>query len=206
MAILPYPPAEQVREMLHQSPFSEDTPPGNVFRMLAQAPPVGSAALGLIYAVLSATGLDPRVREIVILRVAWRSESQYAFAQHAAIAGSVGVADAQISSLREGAASHELFNETDLAAVTFADAVLDRADVSAATWARLAEHFPPDRIVELLLTIGCFRMMCRLVTVLELELEPAFGVEALQLARERGLLPARSAFPTTAHASHLHAA
>jgi hypothetical protein len=41
--------------MLRQSPFPVDTHPGNVFRMLAQTPPVGAAALGFIYSVLTDT-------------------------------------------------------------------------------------------------------------------------------------------------------
>jgi 4-carboxymuconolactone decarboxylase len=187
MAILPYPPTEQLRAMLRDSPFSEDTPPGNVFRMLSQAPRVGAAALGLIYSVLSETALDPQVREIVILRVAWLSDAPYAFGQHAAIAASVGVADAQISSLRAGLTPHDAFDDAERAAIEFADRVVSHPHVSEEMFARLGEHFDSDQVIEMLLTTGCFRMMCRLVTVLELELEPAFGVEALQLSREPGL-------------------
>lgn len=184
MSILPYAPPDQLREMLRRSPFSEDTPPGNVFRMLAQAPRVGAAALGLIYAVLTEMDLDPRVREIVILRVAQRSDAPYAFAQHAAIAASVGVSDAQVSALRTGAAPLEVFDDAQRAAVAFTDVVLEEANIGEAGFAGVSAYFPAAQIVELLLTAGCFRMMCRLVTVLELELEPAFGVEALQQARE----------------------
>ena len=49
---------------------------------------------------------------------------------------------------------------------------------------RLRIHFTCRQIVELLLTIGCCRMMSRLVTVLELELEPLFSVDALRRAHE----------------------
>lgn len=183
MPRLPYADADQLGEMLRQSHFSEDTPPGNVFRMLAQAPPVGAAALGLIYAVLSEADLDPRVREIVILRVAERSAAPYAFAQHAAIAASVGVAAAQVAELERGRPLSELFDERERAALAFVDQVLDEPRASAETFARLGQHLPARQIVELLLTAGCFRMMSRLVTVFELELEPAFGVEALRKAR-----------------------
>jgi 4-carboxymuconolactone decarboxylase len=187
MPRLPYADADQLGEMLRQSPFSEDTPPGNVFRMLAQAPPVGAAALGLIYAVLSEADLDPRVREMVILRVAEPSAAPYAFAQHAAIAASVGVAAAQVAELERGHAPSELFDEPERAALAFADLVLDEPRVSAETFARLGQYLTSRQMVELLLTAGCFRMMSRLVTVFELELEPAFGVEALRKARTPSL-------------------
>jgi hypothetical protein len=34
--------------------------------------------------------------------------------------------------------------------------------------------------MELLLTAGCFRMMSRLVSIPELEMEPSFGVDTLR--------------------------
>jgi hypothetical protein len=49
---------------------------------------------------------------------------------------------------------------------------------------RLRAHFTCCQIVELLLTIGCNRMLSRLVTLLQLELEPLFGVDSLRRAHE----------------------
>jgi alkylhydroperoxidase family enzyme len=184
MARLPYAHAAQLQAMLRRSPFPEDIHPGNVFRVLALAPDVGAAALGFIYALLSESDLEPRLREIVILRAAQRSDAPYAFGQHAAIATSAGVLEAQISSLRNGEVPDTLFDELERTALAFADEVLDRSHFSEATAARAQECFSPRQMVELLLTAGCFRMMSRLVTLLELELEPSFGVQALRRARE----------------------
>ena len=184
MARLPYADADQLQAMLRQSPFPEDIHAGNVFRMLALAPDVGAAALGFIYALLSDSDLEPRLREVVILRAAQRSDAPYAFAQHAAIATSVGVPQAKISSLRNGEVPDHVFDERERAALAFADEVLDRSHSSAPTFARVRERFSARQVVELVLTTGCFRMMSRLVTLLELEPEPSFGVQALQRARE----------------------
>ena len=187
MARLLYATAEQLEDTLRRSPFRDDTHPGNVFRMLSHTPPVGAAALRFIYAVLIDAELDPRLRETVILRAAQRSDAPYAFAQHAAIAASVGVRDAQISALENGHATNDLFDQRERTALTFADEAIDASHVSDETFARVHEHFPARQIVELLLTAGCFRMMSRLVTILELEQEPSFGVDALRKARESAL-------------------
>lgn len=72
MASLPYATTSKLHEMLRDSPFPEDIHPGNVFRMLALAPPTEAAALGLIYSVLTETELGPALREMAILRVAQR--------------------------------------------------------------------------------------------------------------------------------------
>ena len=187
MARLTYPDAERLHAMLRRSPFPEDIHPGNVFRILALAPDAGAAALGFIHALLTKSDLDPRLRELAILRAAQRSDASYAFGQHSAIAASVGVPEAQISSLRSGDVPDNLFDEFERAALAFTDEVLDHAHVSDATFAPVRDCFSARQVVELLLTAGCFRMMSRLVTLLELELEPSFGVQALQHAREPAL-------------------
>jgi alkylhydroperoxidase family enzyme len=152
--------------------------------MLAHAPAVGAPALQLVYAVLTATDLDPRLRELVILRVAQRCEARYAWVQHAAIAATVGVSDTQMAALERGDLTAGLFTSREQTALAFADEVLDVPRVSDETFAWVRQEFSPREVVELLLTIGYFRMMDRLVTTLELELEPAFGVQALDRARD----------------------
>ena len=119
MPSIPYASSGQLRETLGRSPFPDDTHPGGVFRMLAHTPPLGAAALALIYTVLSDSELDPCLREIVILRVAERSRAPYAFSQHSAIATSVGVDAAQVSSLAAGATPDELFDHRARAAVAW---------------------------------------------------------------------------------------
>ena len=59
--------------------------------------------------------------------------------------------------------------------VDVVDEALDNSHLSEATFNRLHARFPCRQIIELLLTIGCYRMMSRLVTLLELELETVFG-------------------------------
>ena len=59
-------------------------------RVLAHTPPVGGAAFGFMYSLLSQADLDARLREIATLRVAHRSDAPYTFAQHSAIAASGG--------------------------------------------------------------------------------------------------------------------
>jgi hypothetical protein len=78
----------------------------------------------------------------------------------------------------------ELFDERQRAAVAFVDESLDRPQTSEDTWRLALQHFSPHQLVELLLTAGCFRMMSRLVSILELEIEPSFGVDTLRQARD----------------------
>jgi alkylhydroperoxidase family enzyme len=78
----------------------ENTSSSNAFVVLAHAPVVGAAALRLVLALLTETALDPKLRELVILRVSQRCGGQYAWVQHAAITTTVGVTYAQIRGTR----------------------------------------------------------------------------------------------------------
>jgi hypothetical protein len=79
------------------------TPSSNAFGMLAHARAVGASALRLVLTLLTETVPDPGLRELVIMRVVQRSNGRYAWTQHVAIARTVGVSEAQITSLEIGA-------------------------------------------------------------------------------------------------------
>ena len=183
MTRLPHTDDARAEQLTHRAGFPDGTPPTNVFRLLAHAPAVAAPALRLAAAILTETELDPRLREIVILRVAQRCQAEYAWIQHAAIAASAGVAQAQIAALERDDLTDELFSARERTALAFADEVLDVPRIADDTFAWVRLEFSPREVVELLLTVGYFRMMDRLVTALDLELEPAFGVRALDGAR-----------------------
>ena len=123
MARLCYATEPQLRELIRQSGLPENAPPANAFRMFAQAPAVGAATLRLVFALLTETDLDPKLRELVILRAAQHSPS---------------------------------------------------CEIC----------FSPRDVVELLLLIGYFRMICVIMTTLEVEVESPFGAKVLASLRD----------------------
>jgi hypothetical protein len=78
--------------------------------VLAHAPAAGSSALRLVFALLTETALDPKLRELVILQVAQRLDGQYVWVQQVAIARTVGVSDAQFAALERHEAPSDLFH------------------------------------------------------------------------------------------------
>jgi alkylhydroperoxidase family enzyme len=74
----------------------------NLLRIAFQSPKIGEAFAGLVAAQLSGLALSPKLRELLILHTAWRTQSEYAWTQHQEIAKSVGVTDAQIASIQQG--------------------------------------------------------------------------------------------------------
>jgi 4-carboxymuconolactone decarboxylase len=184
MARFPYATPAQFAELMRQGGFPEQTPQTNAFSMLAHAPGVSAPALRLVFALLTETALDPRLRELAILRVAQRCDGPYVWGQHFALARTGGVTDAQTAALERGEAPADLFTERERTVFAYADEVLDGPRSSDDTFAAVRELFSPRQVVELVLLIGYFRMVCSAMTTLDVEVESPFGAKVLDLVRD----------------------
>jgi alkylhydroperoxidase family enzyme len=184
MARIPYATAAQYEQLMRDIRLPEDTPRTNAFRMLAQSPAVGGSVLRLIFTILAETDLDFCLLELVVLRVTQRSRARYAWDQHAAVAKAIGVSDAQITALERGDAPGDIFTRRERIVLAFTDEVLDSTRVSADTFAQAREEFSAREVVELLLTIGYFRMISGLLTTLDIELDAPRAEELPELACE----------------------
>ena len=184
MARVPYANREQLSELIRQSGFPDGVPISNAFRMFARAPSVGAATLRLVLALLTETTLEPKLRELVILRVSQRCKGEYAWVQHIAIAKTVGVSDAQIAALERSGIPLDLFNVRERITFAFADEVVDRACTSEDTFVAMHRMFSPRELLELLLLIGYFRMICGVMTSLDVEVESPVGGKVLDLVRK----------------------
>ena len=92
-------------------------------------------------------------RELVILRVAWRTRSGYEWSQHSRMGADAGLTDRQIEAVLEGPAAI-VWTPLERTLLTAVDDVVDEHAVRDATWAALAAHFEPAEIFELLFLIG----------------------------------------------------
>jgi alkylhydroperoxidase family enzyme len=164
--------APEVREAL------DNLPPLNIFRTLAHAQSAFRPFLRFGGAVLGRMELDPAVRELAILQVAKDADAEYEWIQHVAIAKVAGVRVEQIDALERG--DLDAFDGPARAAIELAAAVVRGPRVDDELFGRVREHFDDRRIVELLLTIGEYLMLARVMTVLEIDLDEAAGDSVLR--------------------------
>jgi alkylhydroperoxidase family enzyme len=182
MARLPYvdpstaPP--QVRETLERLPVTL-----NVFRMMAQAETCFRPMLQLGTAILGRLALSPRLRELVILLVGRRSPAPYEWTQHVPIARALGATDAQIAAIEDGTLDAACFDDRERATLRAAAELLERPRLSDAAFAELAQHLPPREIVELLLTVGYYMMVARLLESTAVDLDPPAGTAVVDSIR-----------------------
>jgi alkylhydroperoxidase family enzyme len=202
--IQPLDPAQapdDVREAL------ENLPPLNIFRTLAHAETAFRPFLRFGGAVLGQMSLDPVVRELAILAVAKEAEAEYEWVQHVAIGRAVGVTDAQIEALaeagacapegadariaaaaaRDGSAGDAAgpFTGAEQAAIELAAAVVHGPRISDDLYDCIRAQFSEREIVELLLAIGDYLMLARVMTILELDVDQAVGDAVLGGRRDR---------------------
>ena len=184
MARLPYvdPSAapDSVREAL------EAAPPLNVFRMVAHAETAFRPWLRFGGALLGAAQLDALLRELAILRVAKLTPgADYEWVQHVPIALAVGATDDQVAALATGDVEAECFDDEQRIVLRFTTEVVRDAAPTDATWVAASGRFSPRELIELLLTIGQYMALGRIMATTRIDIDGPFGVEVAASAAQR---------------------
>jgi 4-carboxymuconolactone decarboxylase len=97
--------------------------------------------------------LDPALRELLILRVAWNSRSGYEWRSHQRLAAEAGLSAAQIDAVPAGPGA-DVWSPIERALLTAADEMADSFCVSDETWRTLASHLDPAELLEALFVVG----------------------------------------------------
>ncbi len=97
--------------------------------------------------------LEPTHRELLILRVAWRTRSGYEWNQHHRIGRESGLSDAQLAAVPEGAGA-SVWSPLEAGLLTAVDEIVDGFCVGHETWSTLASSLEPSQLFELLFVIG----------------------------------------------------
>jgi alkylhydroperoxidase family enzyme len=170
MARLPYVDPEDAPERVRE--VLEAMPPLNVFRMMANAETAFRPWMRWGGVLLNDLALDPLLRELAILRVARLTpHAEYEWVQHVPIARSVGASDEQIEALERDDVEAECFGAEQRAVLRFTSEVLREARPSDEVFAQVSEALSPREIVELLMVIGQYMMLARVMATTEMELD-----------------------------------
>lgn len=182
MARLPYVDAAsappEVRETLERLPLSL-----NVFKMMAHATTCFRPLVRLGSAILGQQKLSGHLRELAILRVARLSPAQYEWIQHVPIAKAVGATDEQMAALERDDISAPCFDPIERLVLQFTTEVVRDVRASDATFAAARQHFSAEEIVELLITVGYYMALARLLETTGVDLEPGAGRRIIDAAR-----------------------
>jgi alkylhydroperoxidase family enzyme len=109
--------------------------------------------------------LDPRLRELVILRIAWLCDQPFEWASHYRIAQRLHVADADVLAVRSGPKA-SLFGPTEQALLTAADEVVELGRITEPTYERCRAALGEADVLalELLHLAAGYRMMATVLS------------------------------------------
>jgi 4-carboxymuconolactone decarboxylase len=135
--------------------------------------------------------LAPRDRELVILRVALRTECEYEWG-HVLLALGVGATEAEIQALSDPSAA---WSDADAALLHAVDELCSDDCVSNETWATLAATRDDVQIIQILALVGFYRMNAGLLNSMGVQPEPGRPhlreVPSLNVASHRQSPPPR---------------
>ena len=157
----------------------------NLYKVAAHSPKVFLNLIRLGNSVIGRMELSPRLREIVILRVANLADSEYEWAQHTPVALQVGVTQKQLDAIPDWRNSSEFSNE-ERAVLQYTDEVAQNVKVIDRTFNMLKSYFNEQIIVELTITIGYYGMLARLLVPLRVEVDEISAGSASELIGRRG--------------------
>lgn len=142
----------------------------NVVSTLLRHPGLTGPFLAYNNTLLRKPTIDDRHRELMILRVAWRTRAPYEWLQHVKIARTCGITDDEIAAVADGAVDDAWSPlEADLLAAT--DQLLDHYRIDDDTWARLAEQLDERRLIEVTFVVGTYTCLAMAFNSFGLELD-----------------------------------
>ncbi|GAA3207478.1 carboxymuconolactone decarboxylase family protein [Actinocorallia longicatena] len=147
------------------------TPPlPNVLGILGHHPRLSGAWLGYNGVLLEDPALGPRLRELLILRVARRTGSQYEWLQHVRMGRAAGLSDAHLEALAGDLESVE-WTPLERLLLDAADQLLTDHHIGDATWDGLAAHLDARQLLEIPFVVGSYLCLAMVFSSVGLELD-----------------------------------
>lgn len=141
----------------------------NVFRVLLRRERAAKAISDLLLGLMFGSALDARLRELVIMRVAWKTGSEYEWAQHWRIATEAGVSEEDLLGVR--AWPGRGFDPPAAAALALADEMVTAGVASPPTLAALEGCVGGDAALEAVLAAAAWAMLSSVLRSLRVPLE-----------------------------------
>ena len=159
----------------HGGPAPANTQSGiNLLGTLARYPAFTMAFLPFNGHLLYGTKLTDRQRELLILRVANRWDSDYEWAQHVVLGGNAGLGDDEIARIATGPDAAGWTPE-EAALLRAADELRGTGSVGERTWRALAVTFDEQQLMDIVFTVGTYAMLAMALRSFGVRPEPGLA-------------------------------
>ena len=170
-------PAADAKAIANEAGVPEYMADLSVFQVLLRNPRVARPINDLLASMLWHGVLDPRLRELVIMRIGWTTGSDYEWTQHWRVALSLGVSERDLLAVRSWRDDEEL-GAVERAVLGATDDFVESGAMSDATWEACTAALGDDPavLVELTVAISTWRLIASILETLRVPLEP--GVDS----------------------------
>jgi AhpD family alkylhydroperoxidase len=165
-------PADEITAAVFETFRQEGRDPIALYRVLAHSPPMLRAYAGLARGLRYDAATPRALRELMILRTAQLTGSDYEWAHHRAMAAANGVPEEQVRALAAWRSS-TLFDRCERAALRCVEEIHDVA-LSDEAFAELEREVGVPATIELVLLAAFYEAVARIIQALGLEVEPAY--------------------------------
>jgi alkylhydroperoxidase family enzyme len=114
--------------------------------------------------------LEPRLRELIVLRVAYRTRSSYEWVQHVKLSQRYDVTETEVEAI--AAAAYDGFTPIEADLLQATDQLLDGYRIDDATWARLAAGLDEKTLLEMIFVVGTYTALAMVFNGIGIELDP----------------------------------
>jgi 4-carboxymuconolactone decarboxylase len=149
--------------------FRDKGPAPNVLATMLHHPVLAASFNRFGNVLLQQPAIGHRARELMLLRVAWRTQARYEWVHHVRLASRYGLEATDIAAVIKGGSQSWSPLERDLVAAT--DQLLDHYRIDDDTWARLSRHLDERQLVELPFVVGAYTCLAMAFNSWNLQVE-----------------------------------
>jgi 4-carboxymuconolactone decarboxylase len=152
-------------------PPNSDREPLALFRTLGRHADLTSRARPLAAGILAKGLVEPRLREVMILRTCALTGAEYEWGVHVVAFGRpLGFTDAQLAATLGG--GEHVWSDAERAVLRLAEELHATSDVSDELFAALERHVDAEQIIELCVTSGWYHAISYVINAARLAQEP----------------------------------
>lgn len=166
----PVPYEEWDAEVLRPLTGGRTVPPSNALGLLLNHPRLAKAFLTFSTQLVYRGTLPAKLRELTVLRVAWRHRCRYEWAHHVLTARAAGVTEKELEEVRQG--SGTLVNRA-------VDELEDTSSLSDELYAELAKELDERQLMDFVFTVGAYGMQAMAYNTFGVEPDPGMDCQGM---------------------------
>ena len=156
----------------------------NALATLVHNPAVAEPWLRFNDVLLRHSAIDPRQRELMILRVAWLTRSDYEWVQHVRLAPRFDITPLELEAIAQGADAG-CWSPVETALLAATDQLIDHYRIDDVTWKQLSAELDDRQLVELVFVVGTYLALAMAFKSFGVQLDPElYDVPAPALPEE----------------------